>query len=168
MFNNSVFSDVKARQAVMYALDYAKICETGMGTLATPATCFVQEDHPAYKKASTVYTYDAEKAKSLLAEAGITTINLLCTDHGWSASARPIIRENLEALGVTVNYDEKKSSDVYSFIDSNEGTWDVVVAPGDPSVFGNDADRLQADRTDGPVLRRRRLDPGLSLTSPLG
>lgn len=142
MFNNSVFSDVKARQAVMYALDYAKICETGMGTLATPATCFVQEDHPAYKKASTVYTYDAEKAKSLLAEAGITTINLLCTDHGWFASARPIIRENLEALGVMVNYDEKKSSDVYSFIDSNEGTWDVVVAPGDPSVFGNDADLL--------------------------
>ncbi|WP_308652093.1 ABC transporter substrate-binding protein [uncultured Actinomyces sp.] len=142
MFNNSVFSDVKARQAVMYALDYAKICETGMGTLATPATCFVQEDHPAYKKASTVYTYDAEKAKSLLAEAGITTINLLCADHGWFASARPIIRENLEALGVTVNYDEKKSSDVYSFIDSNEGTWDVVVAPGDPSVFGNDADLL--------------------------
>lgn len=142
MFNNSVFSDVKARQAVMYALDYAKICETGMGTLATPATCFVQEDHPAYKKASTVYTYDAEKAKSLLAEAGITTINLLCTDHGWFASARPIIRENLEALGVTVNYDEKKSSDVYSFIDSNEGTWDVVVAPGDPSAFGNDADLL--------------------------
>nr|WP_300339862.1 ABC transporter substrate-binding protein [Actinomyces sp.] len=142
MFNNSVFSDVKARQAVMYALDYAKICETGMGTLATPATCFVQEDHPAYKKASTVYTYDAEKAKSLLAEAGVTTINLLCTDHGWFSSVRPIIRENLEALGVTVNYDEKKSSDVYSFIDSNEGAWDVVVAPGDPSVFGNDADLL--------------------------
>lgn len=142
MFNNSVLADVKARQAILYALDYASICETGMGTLATPATCFVQEDHPAYKKASTVYSYDVEKAKKLIAEAGVTEINLLCTDHGWFSNVRPIIRQNLEALGVTVNYQEKKSSDVYGYVDSAEGAWDVVVAPGDPSVFGSDADLL--------------------------
>lgn len=142
MFNSSTFSDAKARQAVLYALDYAKICDTGMAGLATPATCFVQDGHPAYKKVGTVYSLDAEKAKSLLAEAGITTINLLCTDHGWFSSVRPIIRENLEALGVTVNYNEKKSSEAYSFIDAGEGDWDVLIAPGDPSVFGNDADLL--------------------------
>ena len=142
MFNNAVLTDAKARQAVLYALDYASICETGMGTLATPATCFVHEDHPAYKKASTVYTYDVEKAKSLIAEAGVTEINLLCTDHGWFSNVRPIIRQNLEALGITVNYQEKKSSDVYGYVDSAEGAWDVVVAPGDPSVFGSDADLL--------------------------
>ena len=142
MFNNSVLADVKARQAILYALDYVSICETGMGTLATPATCFVQEDHPAYKKASTVYSYDVEKAKKLIAEAGVTEINLLCTDHGWFSNVRPIIRQNLEALGVTVNYQEKKSSDVYGYVDSAEGAWDVVVAPGDPSVFGSDADLL--------------------------
>ncbi|MDO4899057.1 ABC transporter substrate-binding protein [Actinomyces sp.] len=142
MFNNSRLSDVKARQAIMYALDYEKICETGMGTLATPATSFVHKEHPAYKQASTVYAYDADKAKSLLAEAGVTSINLLCSDHGWFASVRPIIRENLEALGITVNYDEKKSADVYTFIDSAQGDWDVVIAPGDPSVFGADADLL--------------------------
>ena len=72
----------------------------------------------------------------------VTTINLLCTDHGWFSAVRPIIRENLEALGVSVNYDEKKSSDVYSFVDGDQGAWDVVIAPGDPSVFGNDADLL--------------------------
>ena len=42
MFNNTTFSNVKARQAVLYALDYAKICDTSMAGLATPATCFVQ------------------------------------------------------------------------------------------------------------------------------
>ncbi|MBO3724744.1 ABC transporter substrate-binding protein [Actinomyces bowdenii] len=142
MFNHTRMSDVKARQAVMHALDYAKICETGMAGLATPATCFVQEGHPAYKKVSTVYSLNAEKAKSLLSEAGITSLNLLCTDHGWFSSVRPIIRENLEALGITVAYTEKKSSEAYSFIDSGEGDWDVLIAPGDPSVFGNDADLL--------------------------
>ncbi|CAM2873480.1 ABC transporter substrate-binding protein [Actinomyces slackii] len=142
MFNGTTFSDVKARQAVLHALDYTKICETGMAGLATPATCFVQEGHPAYKKSSTVYSLDAAKATSLLAEAGVTSINLLCTDHGWFSSVRPIIRENLEALGVSVTYDEKQSADAYKFIDSAEGPWDVLVAPGDPSVFGNDADLL--------------------------
>jgi len=142
MFNNTTFSNVKARQAVLYALDYAKICDSSMAGLATPATCFVQENHPAYKKAKTVYSMDAAKAKSLLAEAGITAINVLCTDHGWFSAVRPVIRENLEALGVTVNYDEKKSADAYSFIDSAQGAWDVLIAPGDPSVFGNDADLL--------------------------
>ena len=66
----------------------------------------------------------------------------MCSDHGWFSAVRPIIRENLEALGVSVNYDEKKSSDVYSFVDGDQGAWDVVIAPGDPSVFGNDADLL--------------------------
>lgn len=142
MFNNKTLSDLKARQAIMYALDYETICSTGMGTLATPATCFVQNDHPAYKKASTVYTYDLDKAKALIAEAGITELKLLCSDHGFFSGARPIIKENLEALGITVIYDEKKSSDCYALIDGDtEGTqWDVLVAPGDPSVFGNDAD----------------------------
>lgn len=142
MFNNSRLSDLKARQAVLYALDYAKICDTGMAGLATPATCFVQDGHPAYKKVKTVYSHDADKAKSLLSEAGITSLNLLCTDHGWFSSVRPIIRENLESLGITVTYSEKKSSEAYSFIDTDEGDWDVFVAPGDPSVFGDDADLL--------------------------
>ena len=157
MFNNTTFSNVKARQAVLYALDYAKICDTGMAGLATPATCFVQDGHPAYKKAKTVYSKDAAKAKSLLSEAGITTINLLCTDHGWFSAVRPIIRENLEDLGVTVKYDEKKSADTYSFIDSGQGAWDVLIAPGDPSVFGNDADLLMRWWYSGDVWTESRM-----------
>ena len=142
MFNHQgAFADVKARQAIMYALDYEKICTTGMGTLATAATCFVQEEHPAYKKASTVYSYDADKANSLLAEAGITSIETIATDHGFFSGARPIIKENLEALGVSANFTEKKSKELYDYI-KNGDKWDIAIAPGDPSVFGNDADLL--------------------------
>ena len=50
MFNNRTLSDARARQAILYALNYEEICSTGMGTLATPATCFVQEGHPAYRR----------------------------------------------------------------------------------------------------------------------
>ena len=159
MFNNTTFSNVKARQAVLYALDYDKICKDAMAGLATPATCFVQEGHPAYKKAKTVYSKDLDKAKALLAEAGITSIRMLCSDHGWFSGVRPVIRENLEALGVTVSYDEKKSSDLYTFIESQDGAkaWDVVIAPGDPSVFGEDGDLLMRWWYDTPTWIENRM-----------
>jgi len=159
MFNNTTFSNVKARQAVLYALDYDKICKDAMAGLAAPATCFVQEGHPAYKKAKTVYSKDLDKAKALLAEAGITSIRMLCSDHGWFSGVRPVIRENLEALGVTVSYDEKKSSDLYTFIESQDGAkaWDVVIAPGDPSVFGEDGDLLMRWWYDTPTWIENRM-----------
>lgn len=53
-----------------------------------------------------------------------------------------MIKESLEAAGLTVNYEEKKSSDVYATIDDSPEAFDIVVAPGDPSVFGDDADLL--------------------------
>ncbi len=144
MFNcgTGPMAEVKNRQAVMYALDYDQICSVGMSDLAAPATCFVQEEHPSYKKAATVYTKDVEKAKALLAETGLTKVRLLSSDHDFFSAARPIIKESLEAVGLEVAYEEKKSSDVYATIDGAPEAFDIVVAPGDPSVFGDDADLL--------------------------
>ncbi|AQX16197.1 ABC transporter substrate-binding protein [Tessaracoccus lapidicaptus] len=144
MFNtgSAPMDDVRNRQAVMYALDYEKICSVGMSDLATPATCFVHEDHPAYKAAKVQYPGNQAKAKELLAQTGLTQVRLLASDHGFFANVRPMIKESLEAAGLTVAYEEKKSSDVYATIDSNPDAFDIVVAPGDPSVFGDDADLL--------------------------
>lgn len=144
MFNSSspAMKDVRNRQAVMYALDYDAICNNGMAGLATPATSFLQKEHPSYKEAKMVYTKDVEKAKQLIAETGLKQTRLLCSDHGWFSAVRPIIKENLEAIGLTVAFEEKKSSDVYSTIDGDPNGFDIVVAPGDPSVFGDDVDLL--------------------------
>ncbi|RMB58800.1 ABC transporter substrate-binding protein [Tessaracoccus antarcticus] len=144
MFNcgSEPMSNVKNRQAVMYALDYDQICSVGMSDLATPATCFVQKEHPSYKEAATVYTKDTEKAKAMFAETGLTSVRLLASDHDFFSAARPIIKESLEAAGLKVTYEEKKSSDVYATIDGKPDAFDIVVAPGDPSVFGDDADLL--------------------------
>ena len=44
----------KNRQGFMYALDMEKVIKTAYLGNATPATSFVQADHPSYKKAATV------------------------------------------------------------------------------------------------------------------
>lgn len=145
MFNLSPgnpFANKAARQAFMYAIDMKKVIETGLLGQATPATCFVQQGHPAYKQAKMVYALDAAKAKQLFAQAGVTKFRMLCTDHDWVQKCTPIIQESLKAVGVDVAFEQKKSSDVYNTIDGKPEAFDVVIAPGDPSVFGNDADLL--------------------------
>ena len=144
MFNcgTGPMAEVKNRQAVMAALDYEKICKVGMSDLATPSTSFLHKEHPAYKQAATQYVGQAARAKELLAETGLKEVRLLASNHGWFAAVRPMIKESLEAVGLTVLYEEKASSDVYGTIDGKPESYDIVVAPGDPSVFGDDADLL--------------------------
>ncbi|MDO5676145.1 MAG: ABC transporter substrate-binding protein [Propionibacteriaceae bacterium] len=144
MFNcgSAPMDDVRNRQGVLYALDYDQICKVGMSDLAAPAKSFVHEAHPAFKEAKVQYAGNMEKAKELFAETGLKEVRLLSSDHGWFSAVRPMVKESLEAAGLTVSYEEKKSSDVYGTIDGNAGSFDIVMAPGDPSVFGDDADLL--------------------------
>ncbi|MDO5633298.1 MAG: ABC transporter substrate-binding protein [Micrococcus sp.] len=145
MFNHaesSPFSDVKARQAFLYALDMDEIIGTGLRGQAEAATCFVHREHPAYQEAAMVYTKDQDKARELFQEAGISSFRLMATDHDWVKACTPIIQQNLQAAGVTVDFSERQSSDAYNTIDGSPEAYDALIAPGDPSVFGNDADLL--------------------------
>lgn len=145
MFNNdksNPFADKKNRQAVLYGIDMDKVITTGMAGQATAATSFLQKEHPKYQQASVVYSHDPEKAKKLVAETGLTKLRLLCTDHDWVKKCTPLIQQSLSDVGLEVEFTQKKSSDVYNTIDGKPDAYDVVIAPGDPSVFGNDPDLL--------------------------
>ena len=145
MFNHTKgnpFAELKNRQAFLYAIDMDKVIKTGLLGEAEAATSFVQKGHPSYKKAKVVYSHDAAKAKKLFAETGLKKFRMTVTDHDWVAKCSPIIQESLKAAGVQVELVEKQSADVYNTIDGKPDGYDVLVAPGDPSVFGNDADLL--------------------------
>ena len=150
----TTFSNVQARQAVLYALDYAKICDTGMAGLATPATCFVQDGHPRTRRPRRS-TPRTRPRPVLLSEAGITTINLLCTDHGWFSAVRPIIRENLRPWGDGQST-TRRSLGHLLLHRLRAGAWDVSSLL-DPSVFGNDADLLMRWWYSGDVWTESRM-----------
>ena len=144
MFNTAAkpFDDVRVRQAFFYALNMDKIIGTGMLDNATAASSFLPKTHPNYHRASTVYTYDPDKAKALLAEAGLPKldITLMATDTGWVKDVAPIIKESLDAVGFNTTLDIGQAGGQYTKVDA--GKMQVMIAPGDPSVFGNDPDIL--------------------------
>ncbi|ALC24632.1 ABC transporter substrate-binding protein [Streptomyces pristinaespiralis] len=144
MFNTADkrFADKRVRQALHYALDTEKIISTALVGNASPATGYVPTTHPDYHKAATIYTRDVAKAKKLLADAGVKDLSftVLTTDTGWVKDVAPMLQESWEAAGIKVRLDIAQSPAQYAKVD--KGDFEVLVAPGDPSVFGNDADLL--------------------------
>lgn len=145
MFNNAEdnpFSDVRNRQAFLYAIDMDAVIDNGLSGEAEAATCFLHTDHPNHQEASTVYTMDQDRARELFEETGLTSFRMMVTDHDWVQQVTPIIQESLTEVGITVDFDQRQSADVYNTIDGDPESFDVVLAPGDPSVFGDDPDLL--------------------------
>lgn len=145
MFNTkkAPWDNAKARQAVMYALNYDQMITNAFAGLAAKPTCYLPENFPNYHEASVVYEYDADKAKSLLEEAGVTPgeIELCVTDNEQVTAMATQVKEDLDALGFTVTINEQTSANTYTYIDGG-GEYDLLLAPGDPSCFGADPDLL--------------------------
>lgn len=148
MFNTkkAPFDKAEARQAVLYAIDTDKLIKNQMAGQATAATSFLPENNPYYHKAKNVYKKDTAKAKELLKEAGVTgdlKFTLYTTDHSWISQLAPQIKNDLAEVGITVDIKSMQSSALYPQItDKADADYSMVLAPGDPSVFGNDPDLL--------------------------
>jgi peptide/nickel transport system substrate-binding protein len=145
MFNNSAapFDDKRVRQALHYALDKDTIIKTGLNGYGTAATSYLDEGNSGYQKAATVYDYDPAKAKQLLADAGAKNLSfeLVTTDASFIKDIAPLVIESWKKIGVTATLNTVPSSAVYGdLVPSNK--FRVLLASGDPSVFGTDPDLL--------------------------
>ncbi len=141
------WDNVKVRQAVMYALNYDQMISNAFAGMAVAPTSYLPESFANYHEASTVYTYDPDKAKSLLEEAGVDPASLgeieLCvTDNEQVVAMATQVEQDLAAIGFTVKINEQTSQATYAYIDAGANTYDLLLAPGDPSCFGADPDLL--------------------------
>ncbi|MCQ9165009.1 MULTISPECIES: ABC transporter substrate-binding protein [unclassified Arthrobacter] len=146
MFNcaKAPFNDVRVRQALFYALDVEKIVKTALLGNGTPATNYVQDTHPDYKRAGTVYTYNPDKAKALLKEAGQSnlSVELLTTTTAFITDSVPLVKQFWDAIGVKTTLNSQASANVYGNNFVGTGNFQVLAASGDPSIYGNDMDLL--------------------------
>lgn len=145
MFNNSAkpFDDKRVRQALHYAIDKDKLIDTALNGFGTPATSYLDKGNPDYQEASTVYDHDVEKAKQLLTDAGVKNLSfeLVTTDASFIKDIAPLLIESWKEIGVDATLNTVPSSAVYGELVPSDD-FRVLLASGDPSVFGPDVDLL--------------------------
>ncbi|PZU49732.1 ABC transporter substrate-binding protein [Microbacterium aurum] len=121
------WNDVRVRQAIAYAIDRDAIVQAVSYGTAAQNQLAIPEQSFWYTKYDT-YSTDLDKAKSLLAEAGVTggTIDMLATsDYPETVTAAQIIAANLEPLGITVNI---RQPDFSTWLDEqNSGNFDMLM-----------------------------------------
>lgn len=64
------FDDERVREAINYAIDRESLAANILNNSAEPLYQFASQAHPAYDPANDRFTYDPERARELLAEAG--------------------------------------------------------------------------------------------------
>ena len=142
----SVFSSVwnSIQTAVTNVVNAIRTVITNtMNGHAKAVKSFLPESFPNFHEASTVYTYDPDKAKSLLAEAGVQnlSVTLLCNNN-WVSDLSAQIQNDLNAVGINTTLDVEAIN--WSSLAPSDDVlpYDVMLTPGDPSCFGADPDLL--------------------------
>jgi peptide/nickel transport system substrate-binding protein len=100
--NNRIppFNNIKARQAVNYAIDRAAIVSGPFGGLGRPTQNFLPPDYPQYKKID-VYTFDLAKAKQLVQQSGTAgqTVDVYGTNEEPAKGSTEYLAGQLAKIG---------------------------------------------------------------------
>ncbi len=154
------FDNKLVRQALNYAVDRDFILQTdaeGFG-LATgemlPESAFGYSD-----KIDRTYTYDPEKAKELLQEAGITTpmdIGTIKIPDGWGKTAAEVFMECLADVGLNVTIESLEMNKFFDDVDFGDyqiaiTNWGASDADGNSPLYTSDQiDGLNSARYNNP------------------
>lgn len=120
------FDNPLVRQAINYAVDREFMMEVAVNGLGETTSNIVSPMMFGYSPNAKTYEYNVEKAKQLLAEAGITTPMDIGTigATAFGEKIAPIFQENLAAIGLNADIEV---TDI-SFIDAAcKGNYDLGV-----------------------------------------
>lgn len=128
---SGALSDLKLRQAVVYAINKEELAAGAFLGSGENSYCLVSESLPGtidYAD-SWPYGYDPEKAKELLAEAGyepgeLTLTCIVGAGGGPRTDAAQMIGGYLEAIGITLEIKEVDIATYASTITDQPETWD--------------------------------------------
>jgi peptide/nickel transport system substrate-binding protein len=103
------FNDVRVREAVNYAIDRKTMATSLLQNTGTPAPQYIPPSDPGYTKDQDYYSYDPDKAKKMLADAGYPNGFTMRVSFPTSGSGNMIpipmnetLQRDLKAVGVNV------------------------------------------------------------------
>lgn len=143
---------LKVRQAINHAIDRKAFIRATLGGVGEPAYMLLPAAHWAYdKEVSSLYPYDPEKARRLLAEAGFEKgFELSCGNYNDQDSVRrgEVLQEMLRMVGIQLKITSGLLSEIVGQFFGTEKKFDTCPAGWtgrpDPSMtytgaFGKDA-----------------------------
>lgn len=94
--------DIRVRRAISHAIDRQTIVDGAMYGYGTPIGSHFAPHHPAYVDLTGVYPYDPAKARALLAEAGVSGLQLRLTlpPPAYARRGGEIIAAQLRDVGI--------------------------------------------------------------------
>lgn len=125
------FDDVRVRQAIAYGINREEYIAVAYNGDAVEVNNMMNPINEFYADVDG-YTYDPEKAKSLLAEAGYSdgdiVINLTGKQEDADVSFGTIFQSQMKAIGITVNVNLVETAAFNAMIVPNSGEdWQVKV-----------------------------------------
>jgi len=117
------FDNVKVRQAIMYAIPYDTILQKAVYGHGRPAKSLIPSDFPTSDQTYWPYNTDPAKAKALLQEAGVTTLD---TELGVRLSiaedveAATWIQSALADVGVNVTVNKMTDADFFDKLNKHQ------------------------------------------------
>ena len=120
------FNDVKVRQAINYAINRENLVQVCYDGEAEVNSNICSKDRFGYSDDQFQYTYDPEKAKELLAEAGIETpydLGEILVAEKYSNLAT-VIQNDLKAVGLDVTISVKEFNSYIS--DLQNGSYGIT------------------------------------------
>ncbi len=100
-----LLQDVRVRRAIQHAIDRQAIIDGAMFGFGTPIGSHFAPHSPAYRDLTGVYPYNPDRARALLAEAGVaqgTPLVLKLPPPTYARRGGEIIAAQLEAVGFDV------------------------------------------------------------------
>ncbi len=177
IFNMNVpeVQKLEVRQAIAYAIDKQKLIDTIWGGTAVEAKNFISPGIPGQYAEAPGYPYDLEKAKSLMAAAGVTSMDLEIAQRGGEAptDTNVALQAMLAEIGINVKitiFDRASYNDMRSHgnLPCNYGNWWADVPDPDNylyTFFHSSQTKTMSTNVNDPDLDKMLTD-GRTMTDP--
>ncbi len=99
------FADKRVRQAFSHAIDRQAVIDAALFGNGVPIGSHFPPHHPSYVDLTDQYSYDPDKARALLAEAGLSkgfTVDLALPPPAYARRSGEVIAAQLAAIGIDV------------------------------------------------------------------
>jgi peptide/nickel transport system substrate-binding protein len=98
--NDDALKDVRVRQALSLAINRQELIDTVLAGAGQAASGFLNPAEPGFDSSASAFEYDPEKAKSLLAEAGVSDLSLTCPVRASGQKIMVAVQAYWSAVGV--------------------------------------------------------------------